>query len=146
MGFPPLWRLRDSNSRPPACMAGALPAELSPLLLSLPVFSFVSYPACTALYLLNLPVPFFLLFWQPPALPHRLQCSTIGRLSLNSRVRDGYACLPKPYRHQNSFTVSLFPLSSECGPLFPLPLTLLLNSKTAIQPLLILSSLSLERR
>ena len=26
------WRLRDSNSRPPACKAGALPAELSPLL------------------------------------------------------------------------------------------------------------------
>ena len=25
------WRLRDSNSRPPACKAGALPAELSPL-------------------------------------------------------------------------------------------------------------------
>ena len=28
----PSWRLRDSNSRPPACKAGALPAELSPLL------------------------------------------------------------------------------------------------------------------
>ncbi len=27
----PRWRLRDSNSRPPACKAGALPAELSPL-------------------------------------------------------------------------------------------------------------------
>ena len=26
------WRLRDSNSRPPACKAGALPTELSPLL------------------------------------------------------------------------------------------------------------------
>ena len=26
------WRLRDSNSRPPACKAGALPAELSPLM------------------------------------------------------------------------------------------------------------------
>ena len=32
--------------------------------------------------------------WQPPALPHRLQCSTIGRLSLNHRVRDGYGCGP----------------------------------------------------
>ena len=32
--------------------------------------------------------------WQPPALPHRLQCSTIGRLSLNHRVRDGNGCLP----------------------------------------------------
>ena len=27
---PLLWRLRDSNSRPPACKAGALPTELSP--------------------------------------------------------------------------------------------------------------------
>ena len=32
--------------------------------------------------------------WQPPALPHRLQCSTIGRLRLNHRVRDGYGCFP----------------------------------------------------
>ena len=34
------WRLRDSNSRPPACKAGALPAELSPLLFS----SFFLFP------------------------------------------------------------------------------------------------------
>ena len=32
--------------------------------------------------------------WQPPALPHRLQCSTIGRLGLNHRVRDENGCLP----------------------------------------------------
>ena len=38
--------------------------------------------------------------WQPPALPHRLQCSTIGRLRLNHRVRDGYGCGPKAHRHQ----------------------------------------------
>ncbi len=31
---------------------------------------------------------------QPPALPHRLQCSTIGRLSLNHRVRDENGCVP----------------------------------------------------
>ena len=36
----------------------------------------------------------FLCFRQPPALPYRLQYSTIGRLSLNDRVRDGYACFP----------------------------------------------------
>ena len=36
----------------------------------------------------------FLIVWQPPALPHRLQCSTIGRLRLNHRVRDGYGCVP----------------------------------------------------
>ena len=31
---------------------------------------------------------------QPPALPCRLQHSTIGRLSLNHRVRDVYGCYP----------------------------------------------------
>ena len=38
--------------------------------------------------------PFFSFIRQPPALPYRLQYSTIGRLSLNLRVRDGYACFP----------------------------------------------------
>ena len=32
--------------------------------------------------------------WRPPTLPHRLQCSTIGRLRLNHRVRDGNGCDP----------------------------------------------------
>ena len=32
--------------------------------------------------------------WHPPALPCRLQHSTIGRLGLNHRVRDGYGCDP----------------------------------------------------
>ena len=32
--------------------------------------------------------------WQPPALPYRLQYSTIGRLGLNHRVRDGNGCVP----------------------------------------------------
>ena len=45
------------------------------------------------------PVVFFLI-WRPPALPHRLQCSTIGRLGLNRRVRDGNGCVPQPHRHQ----------------------------------------------
>ena len=31
---------------------------------------------------------------QPPALPYRLQYSTIGRLSLNHRVRDENGCVP----------------------------------------------------
>ena len=31
---------------------------------------------------------------QPPALPYRLQYSTIGRLRLNHRVRDGNGCVP----------------------------------------------------
>ena len=38
----------------------------------------------------------------PPALPCRLQHSTIGRLGLNRRVRDGNGCVPQPHRHQNS--------------------------------------------
>ena len=37
---------------------------------------------------------YFFLIRQPPALPHRLQCSTIGRLGLNHRVRDGNGCVP----------------------------------------------------
>ena len=36
----------------------------------------------------------FFISWQPPALPCRLQQSTIGRLSLNRRVRDGNGCVP----------------------------------------------------
>ena len=32
--------------------------------------------------------------WHPPALPCRLQHSTIGRLGLNRRVRDGNGCYP----------------------------------------------------
>ena len=35
-----------------------------------------------------------MIIWQPPALPCRLQHSTIGRLSLNRRVRDGNGCVP----------------------------------------------------
>ena len=72
------WRQRDSNSRPPACKAGALPTELHPHLI-----------------------------WQPPALPHRLQCSTIGRLRLNRRVRDGNGCFPQAHRHRKLSLLSL---------------------------------------
>ena len=66
------WRLRDSNSRPPACKAGALPTELSPHLIR-----------------------------QPPAFPYRLQYSIIGRPGLNHRVRDENGCLPWAHRHRN---------------------------------------------
>ena len=34
------------------------------------------------------------IMWQPPTLPCRLQQSTIGRLGLNRRVRDGNGCFP----------------------------------------------------
>ena len=46
------------------------------------------------------PSVLFFLIWRPPALPHRLQCSTIGRLRLNRRVRDGNGCFPQAHRHQ----------------------------------------------
>ena len=76
------WRRRDSNSRPPACKAGALPTELHPHSI-----------------------------WQPPTLPHRLQCSTLGRAGLNRRVRDGNGCFPCPHRHQKSFGIQFFMIS-----------------------------------
>ena len=44
----------------------------------------------------------FVLIWQPPAFPYRLQYSIIGRLGLNHRVRDVYGCFPQAHRHQNS--------------------------------------------
>ena len=50
--------------------------------------------------------------WHPPALPCRLQHSTIGRLGLNRRVRDGNGCVPQPHRHQNSsepFSIRIIP-------------------------------------
>ena len=50
---------------------------------------------------------FIFLIWRPPALPHRLQCSTIGRLGLNRRVRDGYGCFPQTHRHQKSSAIQL---------------------------------------
>ena len=68
------WRWRDSNSWPPACKAGALPTELRPRLQNL--------------------IWIFKIIWQPPTLPYRLQHSTIGRLSLNHRVRDENGCFP----------------------------------------------------
>ena len=50
---------------------------------------------------------FIFLIWRPPALPHRLQCSTIGRLGLNRRVRDGYGCFPQTHRHQKFFCYTI---------------------------------------
>ena len=50
----------------------------------------------------------FLMFRQPPALPCRLQHSTIGRLGLNHRVRDGNGCDPQAHRHRKSYRVFIF--------------------------------------
>ena len=41
------------------------------------------------------------IIWHSPALPCRLQHSTIGRSGLNHRVRDGYGCVPEAHRHRN---------------------------------------------
>ena len=99
------WRQRDSNSRPPACKAGALPTELYPHLLFSFVLDINSYPMglsglepptsrLSGVRSNRLSYKPFLLFRQPPALPCRLQHSTIGRLSLNLRVRDENGCFP----------------------------------------------------
>ncbi len=59
----------------------------------------------------------FFLIWQPPALPYRLQYSTIGRLGLNHRVRDGYGCFPQAHRHQNSsYSLSALTNQQQCSP------------------------------
>ena len=55
----------------------------------------------------------FFMVWRPPALPHRLQCSTIGRSGLNHRVRDGNGCVPWPHRHQKLWVLSEVLLSLE---------------------------------
>ena len=52
------------------------------------------------------PVHQTFLIWRPPALPHRLQCSTIGRLRLNRRVRDGNGCFPQAHRHQKFWVLN----------------------------------------
>ena len=57
---------------------------------------------------------FLFLIWRPPALPHRLQCSTIGRLGLNRRVRDGNGCVPQPHRHQKSRVLNELKPQAQC--------------------------------
>ena len=69
-----------------------------------PVFS----PAFTAA-LCSVPhrFPVRKVSWRPPALPYRLQHSTIGRRRLNHRVRDGNGCFPSAHRHQKDLCYSL---------------------------------------
>ena len=70
--------------------------------------------------------------WQPPALPCRLQHSTIGRQGLNLHVRDGDGCFPLPHRRQ-TFPSAAFP----DYPTVKLPLLPLLGlflRKEVIQP------------
>ena len=106
------WRLRDSNSRPPACKAGALPTELSPLGLNpfRPIKAASRFNGPMGLSGLEPPtsrlsgvrsnrLSYKPLIRQPPALPCRLRHSTIGRSGLNHRVRDGNGCFPGAHRH-----------------------------------------------
>ena len=44
------------------------------------------------------------IIWRPPTLPYRHQYSTIGRLCLNHRVRDGNGCVPQAHRHRKSLS------------------------------------------
>ena len=56
---------------------------------------------------------------QPPALPCRLQHSTIGRKGLDRRVRDGYGYFPFTHRHRNCFIFSIPsppPVEQKCNP------------------------------
>ena len=54
--------------------------------------------------------------WQPPALPYRLQYSTIGRLGLNHRVRDENGCVPQAHRHQKFLDLPLWQINSNPTP------------------------------
>ena len=47
--------------------------------------------------------------WQPPTLPGSPPPSTIGRLWLNRRVRNGNGCDPQTHRHQLTPRVGLEP-------------------------------------
>ena len=55
----------------------------------------------------TLPGLFLLVTWHPPALPYRLQHSTIGRSGLNRRVRDGNGCVPCAHRRRKYATSSV---------------------------------------
>ena len=50
--------------------------------------------------------------WQPPALPCRLQHSTISRFRLNQRVRDVNGCFPEAHYHQKVSAIK-FPLITQ---------------------------------
>ena len=98
------WRLRDSNSRPPACKAGALPTELNPPYSFLKVGSSGLEPPTSRLS----GARSNRLSYEPiiPAatyFPGRLQPSIISRLCLNRRVRYGYGCFPQTHRHRKFF-------------------------------------------
>ena len=92
--FPLLWRLRDSNSRPPACKAGALPTELSPLATAFPA---VFYFFRSGSRLLSHTVSSIV-----SSAAQGLTCTHKCGL----RVRDGYVCFPWAHRHRKLCVIS----------------------------------------
>ena len=88
------WRLRDSNSRPPACKAGALPTELHPHM----GLSGLEPPTSRLSGVRSNQLSYKpILIWRPPTLPHRLQCSTIGRSKYCSVLREPFLSTIRAY-------------------------------------------------
>ena len=98
-GLRPLVLGYSSNTRSLSSMHGLRPASGSrPCLSARPGYSLHYYRICFCMqfsrYIRKLKTR------HPPALPYRLQHSTIGRMGLNHRVRDGNGCFPHAHRHR----------------------------------------------
>ena len=105
--------------KPPRCCALASSriakqnSQIAPLHLCRVAFLFVLFACqmCVRFYMQACKTPARLtgLFqknvWQPPALPCRLQHSTIGRTDLHRRVRDGNGCCLRTHRHQTDLSM-----------------------------------------
>ena len=68
---------------------------------------------------------------QPPTLPYRLQYSTIGRISLNHRVRDENGCVPYAHRHQKCLCL----FTPSCSKLPSPSVILRITSCSAVRPM-----------
>ena len=111
------WRRRDSNSRPPACKAGALPTELRPHMVNIYLFASFETMGSSGLepptsrlsgvrsnQLSYEPIG----LRRPSTLPGSCPPSTIDRLGLNRRVRNGNGCVPQAHHHRRCFVCFLF--------------------------------------
>ena len=85
----PMGMTETRTPGPPHARSGPLPNETSP-----PASRQLSFASFIPQPLPGLPLILFFKIRHPPALPYRLQYSTIGRLRLNLRVRHGNGCLP----------------------------------------------------
>ena len=113
------WRLRDSNSWPPACKAGALPTELNPhnklyLIKSAYLKQWAqvdsnhrphAYQACALTCWAMSPYG----IWQPLTFPGSFPPSIISRLCLNQPVRNGKGCVPQTHHHQKFLKAFFIP-------------------------------------